>query len=180
MHSIRYSLSILAAAGAALAQLPATITNHKKIDLGDGVGVRYKEPQLCETTEGVNSYAGFLDIADDKHLFFWFFESRNDPETDPVTLWLNGGPGADNMGGLFDEVGPCSLKDGVTTELRNESWNEVSNLLFITQPIGVGFSHGFLVGVLSGTSFCCSHVIPRRSSRRPIQQTQKECLSRAV
>ncbi|KPI40802.1 Carboxypeptidase-like protein [Cyphellophora attinorum] len=146
MHSALQSLMILAAAGLTLAQLPATITDHKKIDLGDGVGVRYKEPKLCETTEGVNSYSGFLDIAEDRHLFFWFFESRRNPEEDPVTLFLNGGPGADNMGGLFDEVGPCSPSDdGLTTVLRNDSsWNEISNLLFITQPVGVGFSHGFL------------------------------------
>jgi carboxypeptidase C (cathepsin A) len=149
MHGVLQSLMILAAAGLTLAQLPATISDHKNIDLGDGVGVRYKEPKLCETTEGVNSYSGFLDIAEDKHLFFWFFESRRSPEEDPVTLFLNGGPGADNMGGLFDEVGPCSLSDdGLTTVLRKDSsWSEISNLLFITQPVGVGFSHGFLVSL---------------------------------
>lgn len=149
MFSSLRLLTLAAAVGTAFAQFPANITDHKRIDLGNGIGVRYKEPKLCETTEGVNSYSGFLDIADDKHLFFWFFESRNHPESDPITLWLNGGPGADNMGGLFDEIGPCSLnEDGTSTVLREgTSWNGISNLLFVTQPVGVGFSNGFLVGM---------------------------------
>ena len=148
MLSIPQSLTFLAAALPALAQFPAEVTDRKTITLDNNVAVRYKEPKLCETTEGVNSYSGFLDIAEDKHLFFWFFESRRNPEEDDITLWLNGGPGADNMGGIFDEIGPCSLKKDLTTELRGEtSWNEISNLLFISQPVGVGFSHGFLVRI---------------------------------
>ncbi|ODV63182.1 uncharacterized protein ASCRUDRAFT_6746, partial [Ascoidea rubescens DSM 1968] len=40
---------------------------------------------------GVNQYAGYLDIvSEDKHFFYWFFESRNDPENEPLILWLNG------------------------------------------------------------------------------------------
>ena len=38
--------------------------------------------------DDVKQYSGYLDDEDeDKHLFYWFFESRNDPETDPVVLW---------------------------------------------------------------------------------------------
>jgi carboxypeptidase C (cathepsin A) len=36
-------------------------------------------------------YAGYLDVSDRKHFFYWFFESRNDPKNDPIVLWLNGG-----------------------------------------------------------------------------------------
>lgn len=91
-HSLFKSLTVLAVAASALAQLPKNATGLKTIEVSDGRAVRYKNPELCETTEGVNSYSGFVDIADDKHMFFWFFETRGDKAKDPTTLWLNGGP----------------------------------------------------------------------------------------
>jgi carboxypeptidase D len=60
------------------------------------------EKGVCETTPGVNSYAGFINLAPDVHSFFWFFESRHDPANDPITLWLNGGPGSDSLIGMFE------------------------------------------------------------------------------
>ena len=44
-----------------------------------------KEPQLCDPN--VTQYSGYLDISDTKHLFFWFFESRSDPEEDDLVMW---------------------------------------------------------------------------------------------
>ena len=37
-----------------------------------------------------SSYTGYIDIGA-KHLFFYFFESRNDPDKDDVIFWTNGG-----------------------------------------------------------------------------------------
>lgn len=34
-----------------------------------GYQIRLKKPQLCDPT--VKQYSGYLDISDDKHLFFW-------------------------------------------------------------------------------------------------------------
>jgi carboxypeptidase C (cathepsin A) len=36
------------------------------------------------------TYTGYVDT-EAKHLFFWFFESRNSPDEDDVVLWVNGG-----------------------------------------------------------------------------------------
>lgn len=85
-------------------QIPANATDVITIQSPTGVQIRYKEPGkagVCETTPGVGSYSGYVDLAPDSHTFFWFFEARHNPETAPLTLWLNGGPGSDSLIGLF-------------------------------------------------------------------------------
>lgn len=128
-------------------QLPDPATNVTTIQSPNGITIRYKEPGLsgvCETTPGVNSYSGYVDLAPDVHVFFYFFEARKDPASAPITAWLNGGPGSDSMIGLFQELGPCNVSFGPDyhTEVNPYSWSEVSNMIFISQPIGVGFSYG--------------------------------------
>ncbi|KAM0163875.1 hypothetical protein ACHAPG_001028 [Botrytis cinerea] len=84
--------------------VPANATGVKTLVTPQNITLRYKEPGkegVCETTPGVNSYSGYIDLDANSHTFFWFFEARNDPANAPVTLWLNGGPGSDSMIGLF-------------------------------------------------------------------------------
>jgi len=39
------------------------------------IQLRYREPDLCETTEGVNQYAGYLDIdEEDKVNYYVYYE----------------------------------------------------------------------------------------------------------
>ncbi|RYC60002.1 hypothetical protein CHU98_g6230 [Xylaria longipes] len=139
-------------------QVPAEPTGVKTIKSPGGAQIRYKEPGksgVCETTPGVNSYSGYVDLDENTHMFFWFFESRNNPNESPITLWLNGGPGSDSMIGLFEELGPCSVAANESTSILNPyAWNEVSNMLFLSQPIGVGFSYETeVVGVVNRTGF---------------------------
>ncbi|KAK7055152.1 Alpha/Beta hydrolase protein [Favolaschia claudopus] len=103
--------------------------------------LRVTEPDLCDSS--VKQYSGYLDIADDKHLFFWFFESRNSPSTDPLVLWLNGGPGCSSSTGLLFELGPCSIaNEGQNTTFNKHSWTNSANMIFLDQPVNTGFSYG--------------------------------------
>jgi carboxypeptidase D len=121
-----------------------------------GVPVRYKEVPagICELDPTVRSYSGYADVDEDQHIFFWFFESRDvDPLTAPLTVWLNGGPGSSSQNGLFQELGPCGV--GIDGHVYNNpySWSKISNMLFVDQPIMVGFSYSVPVrGYLSPTS----------------------------
>ncbi|KAK8029646.1 carboxypeptidase protein [Apiospora rasikravindrae] len=125
-------------------QLPASPKGVKTITTPNNVTVRYKEPGsegVCETTPGVKSYSGYVDLDEHTHMFFWFFEARKNPDKAPITLWLNGGPGSDSLISLFSAVGPCNVTSNGTAVLNPYSWTEESNMLFLSQPVGVGFSY---------------------------------------
>ncbi|KAG6024525.1 hypothetical protein E4U41_001760 [Claviceps citrina] len=91
----------------------------------------------------VKQYSGYLDDEEkDKHLFYWFFESRNDPKNDPVVLWLNGGPGCSSLTGLFMELGPASIDNKIKLVHNPYSWNANASVIFLDQPVNVGYSYG--------------------------------------
>ncbi|KAJ7145401.1 serine carboxypeptidase [Mycena crocata] len=101
---------------------------------------RIVTPKLCERS--VKQYSGYFNIANDKHIFFWFFESRSSPSTDPLVLWLNGGPGDSSATGLLFELGPCSIaSEGRTTISNPHSWTNKANIIFLDQPADVGWSY---------------------------------------
>ncbi|KAK4199158.1 putative carboxypeptidase S1 [Triangularia verruculosa] len=115
-------------------------------DTNSKLSVAATSSSICETTPNVNQLSGYIAIDDDTNLFFWFFESRNSPETSPLVLWLNGGPGCSSMLGLFVENGPCYYPEDASSDsdpvLNSESWNSYANMLYLDQPVGVGFSYG--------------------------------------
>jgi serine carboxypeptidase-like clade 2 len=98
-------------------------------------------------TLGFKQYSGMMPINDGHgtELFFWFVESQDAPSTDPVVLWMNGGPGSSSLAyGFWTEHGPFRLvekADGsAAPELYSQSWNQHANVLYLEAPTGVGFS----------------------------------------
>ena len=87
--------------------------------------------------------AGYLDVAVGVKYFFWMFESRSKPSTDPLVLWLTGGPGCSSQLALLAENGPCNMaKNGTGTEKNPYSWTSNANVIWVDQPAATGFSTG--------------------------------------
>ncbi|TCD70779.1 hypothetical protein EIP91_001810 [Steccherinum ochraceum] len=100
--------------------------------------VRVKKSRFCDGA--VDAYTGYIDI-EARHLFFYFFESRGDPEKDDVIFWTSGGPGGSSSLGLFMELGPCRVVSDNATIYNPYAWNSNANVFFVDQPVGVGFSY---------------------------------------
>lgn len=90
----------------------------------------------------LTSYAGYLTVnkAFNSNLFFWYFPAQTNSATAPVLLWLQGGPGATSLIGLFAENGPFTVKNRHGLKLRQYSWNANHNVIYIDNPVGSGYS----------------------------------------
>jgi carboxypeptidase D len=93
------------------------------------------------------SYSGLLPISDDpnetRKLFFWFFPSTAEQTPEDVTIWLNGGPGCSSLSGFLTENGPFTWEAGTLAPVQNPySWTNLTNMLWVEQPVGVGYSQG--------------------------------------
>ncbi|PSS00843.1 Alpha/Beta hydrolase protein [Coniella lustricola] len=130
------------------------------------IHISYKDPHICETTPGVKSYSGYVHLPPHTiyneteahtdaashaaqpypiNTFFWFVEARKDPHHAPLSIWLNGGPGGSSMLGMLSEHGPCMINaDSNSSRLNPWAWNNEVNMLFIDQPVQVGFSYDTL------------------------------------
>ncbi|KAA0193724.1 hypothetical protein HAZT_HAZT000532 [Hyalella azteca] len=87
-------------------------------------------------------YSGYLDGGDGNMLHYWFIESQNNPATDPLLLWLNGGPGCSSMDGLFNELGPFKINADAATLTPNPfTWNTFANVIYLESPACVGYSY---------------------------------------
>lgn len=91
-----------------------------------------------------DSYAGRLPIAsnDTRSLFFWYWPSSA-RSSKTLTIWLNGGPGCSSLTGFLTELGTFTFRPGTDAPSVNEfAWSTVSDMLYIDQPVSVGFSSG--------------------------------------
>ncbi|PAV68982.1 hypothetical protein WR25_13899 isoform B [Diploscapter pachys] len=77
--------------------------------------VKNGESDLVNSLPGAPSlpfkqYSGYYAVGDTKNhmLHYWFIESANNPATDPVLLWLTGGPGCSGLIAAFGEWGPLN------------------------------------------------------------------------
>lgn len=110
--------------------------------------VSLRHPDEVESLPGLNfplnykHYSGYLNATYGKFLHYWFVESQSSPSTDPVVVWMNGGPGCSSLDGFLSELGPLHVSsDGKTLYNNTFSWNREANVIFLEAPAGVGFSY---------------------------------------
>lgn len=91
-----------------------------------------------EILQFAESYAGYLTVNEtyDSNLFFWYFKAKVNPESAPLVLWLQGGPGASSLFGLFTENGPFSVSKKLKLVKRQYSWHLNHHLIYIDNPVG--------------------------------------------
>ncbi|TDZ61158.1 putative serine carboxypeptidase [Colletotrichum trifolii] len=93
------------------------------------------------------SYAGLMPIQlnndTSEKLYFWFFPSESDQAEKEILVWLTGGPGCSSTGELLSQNGPMLWQPGTFKPVRNKwSWHRITNVVWIDQPVGTGFSTG--------------------------------------
>jgi serine carboxypeptidase-like clade 2 len=87
--------------------------------------------------------SGYINVNQqgERNLFYWLIEAENNPDTAPLVVWLQGGPGCSSLFGLFLENGPFKLQSNGTLTYNNLGWTQYANMLWIEAPAGVGFSY---------------------------------------
>ncbi|KIW33656.1 uncharacterized protein PV07_00489 [Cladophialophora immunda] len=158
-------VSLFARTSTVLAQFPplpagdSLVTIPSPVD--SNVSLAYKSVPVgtCTTVfETQQQFAGYITLPPNVldpsqgnytiNTFFWFIEARQLPESAPLAVFINGGPGSSSMVGLFQEVGPCQVVEIANGQLgtvaRDWGWDRSSNIVFIDQPVQVGFSYDVL------------------------------------
>ncbi|KAJ2903783.1 putative serine carboxypeptidase [Zalerion maritima] len=121
------------------------------------------ETTICETTPDVKAWSGYIKLPPDvpfqnttENLWFWYFQSRSSPSTDPLAVFIHGMFGAPSFAigrhGDYDgagSVGPCVVlsEDSSTTKLNDWSFNNEANVLFLDHDPDAGFSYEELYAV---------------------------------
>ncbi|CEJ55066.1 hypothetical protein PMG11_01343 [Penicillium brasilianum] len=105
------------------------------------------QPHLVESLPDVHfdlgeMYSGFIPVRENASLFYIFQPKIGEP-SDDLTIWLNGGPGCSSMQGFLQENGRFTWQPGTYKPVINEySWVNLTNMLWVDQPVGTGFSVG--------------------------------------
>jgi len=79
-------------------------------------------------------------------MFYWMYPAVS--ASSPITIFLNGGPGASSTFANFLMNGPMRINqtgagvDDYIVYLADDSWVDATTMIYIDQPVGTGFSYG--------------------------------------
>lgn len=91
-----------------------------------------------------NQFSGYINLpGTQKYIHYWFVEAeQSDLEpVAPLVFWTNGGPGCSGLIGFLTEQGPFRPDSDGVLQQNPYAWNKVANMVFLEQPVGVGFSY---------------------------------------
>lgn len=118
--------------------------------LSSSARTHYTKPcQSCDPANNSIQFLGHdagyyrLPHTVDARMFYFLFESRKSNKSDPVVIWLTGGPGCSSELALFYENGPFHISNNLSLIWNDFGWDQESNLIFVDQPTGTGFSYSF-------------------------------------
>jgi carboxypeptidase C (cathepsin A) len=119
----------------AVSSVPFDYTNEALLDqITELPGLNW-EPKF-------NQFSGYLNLpGTEKFIHYWLVEAETNPESAPIVFWTNGGPGCSGLIGFMTEQGP--FRPDVDGNLNENmyAWNKIANMVFLEQPVGVGFSY---------------------------------------
>jgi carboxypeptidase C (cathepsin A) len=89
-----------------------------------------------------NQFSGYINLpGTEKNIHYWLTEAETNPETAPLVFWTNGGPGCSGLIGFMTEQGPFRPDETGKLQENVYAWNKIANMVFLEQPVGVGFSY---------------------------------------
>ncbi|KAL5565792.1 hypothetical protein UlMin_028956 [Ulmus minor] len=105
---------------------------------------RFELPVLGNgpSVQELGHHAGYYKLPHSQaaRMFYLFFESRSN-KNDPIVIWLTGGPGCSSELAVFYENGPFQIANNLSLVWNDYGWDKASNLLYVDQPTGTGFSY---------------------------------------
>lgn len=98
--------------------------------------------------QNYQSFVGYINVTDSgSNIFYQVVSANNSDLSDqdkPLLVWLQGGPGCSSLFGMYTEIGPFTITEQngtIKLLVNNYSYALDNHLLFVEQPIGVGFSN---------------------------------------
>ena len=120
-------------------------------------------PGFGNSTWPFKAYSGYLTVPgpfqltdyDSLEIHYQLHMSQNNPSSDPLVTWHQGGPGGSSIDvGLYTEMGYFQIDDqGFHT--NDYAWNKVANMLYLESPAGSGQSSGFSACIKGGKDVAC-------------------------
>src|SRR5271169_1661809 len=72
----------------------------------------YIEVRACNLCVGQDLWSGYFHLTSEKiSIFFVFARASTNPESAPLAIWTNGGPGASALSMAFSSATSCVLED---------------------------------------------------------------------